>query len=80
MLDQVNGMVQAMPKLLGQDGPRTYLLVAQTTSEQRSGGGLVGSLGTMQVDNGNISVGEFHSNKEVCGARRECYGRGARCI
>ena len=53
-----------MPKLLGQDGPRTYLLVAQTTSEQRSGGGLVGSLGTMQVDNGNISVGEFHSNKE----------------
>ena len=64
MLDQVNGMVQAMPKLLGQDGPRTYLLVAQTTSEQRSGGGLVGSLGTMQVDNGNISVGEFHSNKE----------------
>lgn len=64
MLDQVNGMVQAMPKLSGQDGPRTYLLVAQTTSEQRSGGGLVGSLGTMQVDNGNISVGEFHSNKE----------------
>lgn len=64
MLDQVSGMVQAMPKLLGQDGPRTYLLVAQTTSEQRSGGGLVGSLGTMQVDNGNISVGEFHSNKE----------------
>lgn len=64
MLDQVNGMVQAMPKLLEQDGPRTYLLVAQTTSEQRSGGGLVGSLGTMQVDNGNISVGDFHSNKE----------------
>ncbi len=64
MLDQVSGMVQAMPKLLGQDGLRTYLLVAQTTSEQRSGGGLVGSLGTMQVDNGNISVGEFHSNKE----------------
>lgn len=64
MLDQVSGMVQAMPKLLGQDGPRTYLLAAQTTSEQRSGGGLVGSLGTMQVDNGNISVGEFHSNGE----------------
>lgn len=64
MLDQVSGMVQAIPKLLGQDGPRTYLLVAQTTSEQRSGGGLVGSLGTMQVDNGNISVGDFHSNKE----------------
>lgn len=64
ILDQVSGMVQAMPKLLGQDGPRTYLLAAQTTSEQRSGGGLVGSLGTMQVDNGNISVGEFHSNGE----------------
>ena len=64
MLDQVSGMVQAMPKLLGQDGPRTYLLAAQTTSEQRSGGGLVGSLGTRQVDDGNISVGEFRSNGE----------------
>lgn len=64
MLDQISGMVQAMPKLLGQDGPRTYLLVAQTTSEQRSGGGLVGSLGTMHMDNGSITVGDFHSNSE----------------
>lgn len=63
-LDQINTMVQAMPTLLGANGARTYLLVAQTTSEQRSGGGLVGSLGTMDVDNGNITVGDFHPNTE----------------
>lgn len=80
MLDQVSGMVQAMPKLLGQDGPRTYLLVAQTTSEQRSGGGLVGSLGTMQVDNGNISVGGVPLEQGVPDAGGERYGRRTRCV
>ena len=64
MLDGVSGMVQVAPKMLGADGSRTYLLVAQTTSEQRSGGGLVGSLGTMHTEQGKISVGDFHSNTE----------------
>lgn len=64
MLDGVSGMVQVAPKMLGADGSRTYLLVAQTTSEQRSGGGLVGSLGTMHTEQGKISVGDFHSNAE----------------
>ena len=63
MLDGVSGMVQVAPKMLGADGSRTYLLVAQTTSEQRSGGGLVGSLGTMHTEQGKISVGGIPSRE-----------------
>lgn len=62
MVEQVNNALQMLPSFLGQNGARTYLLVAQTTSEQRSGGGLVGSMGTLQTDHGQIQVGEFHHN------------------
>ena len=64
MVEQVNNALQMLPSFLGQNGARTYLLVAQTTSEQRSGGGLVGSMGTLQTDHGQIQVGEFHHNED----------------
>lgn len=64
LLDQANNMVQILPQFLGNDGTRTYLVIASTQSEARSGGGLIGSLGTMTADNGTISIGEFHSNTD----------------
>ncbi|KFI83286.1 DUF4012 domain-containing protein [Bifidobacterium psychraerophilum] len=63
-IDQVNDLIQMMPKFLGADGARNYLIVAQTTSEARSSGGLIGSLGTFSTNNGVISVGDFHPNTE----------------
>lgn len=67
MAQQVHAIhfaTQGLPALLGVNGARTYLLVAQTPSEQRSGSGLVGSMGTMSVDHGKITVGDFHPNGE----------------
>lgn len=64
LIGQVSNATHMLPVFLGQNGARTYLLVAQTTSEQRSGGGLVGSLGTMTAEGGKISVGDFHPNAE----------------
>ncbi|WP_369343634.1 DUF4012 domain-containing protein [Bifidobacterium aquikefiricola] len=63
-IDQINNLIQVMPKFLGSDGMRTYVIMAQTTSEARSGGGLVGSLGSFTANRGAISVGEFHPNAE----------------
>jgi hypothetical protein len=63
-IDQVNNLIQMMPRFLGADGARNYLIVAQTTSEARSSGGLIGSMGTFSADNGVISVGDFHPNGE----------------
>ena len=64
LVGQVSNATHMLPSFLGQNGARTYLLAAQTTSETRSGGGLVGSLGTMTADNGKIAVGDFHPNGE----------------
>ena len=59
-VDGMNSAMQMVPELLGQNGARTYLLAIQTPSEQRSGGGLVGSLGTFHADQGTVTVGELH--------------------
>ena len=64
LVGQVSNATHMLPSFLGQNGARTYLLAAQTTSETRSGGGLVGSLGTMTADHGKIAVGDFHPNGE----------------
>ncbi|MFT8858242.1 DUF4012 domain-containing protein [Bifidobacterium aquikefiri] len=63
-IDQINNLIQVMPKFLGSGGTRTYVIMAQTTSEARSSGGLVGSLGSFTANNGSISVGSFHPNAE----------------
>ena len=57
LVGQVSNATHMLPSFLGQNGARTYLLAAQTTSETRSGGGLVGSLGTMTADHGKIAGG-----------------------
>lgn len=53
-----------LPKFLGSGKPQTYAVMAMTTSEMRSSGGLIGSVGEMTTDNGVIHVGEFKSNTE----------------
>lgn len=45
--------------LLGANGDRTYLLVAQNTAELRASGGFPGSVGTLTISNGHISLGSF---------------------
>ncbi|WP_133122375.1 DUF4012 domain-containing protein [Bifidobacterium simiarum] len=63
-IDQIDNSLQFLPKFLGSEGNRNYLLMAQTTSESRSSGGLVGSLGSMTTANGKITMGDFHPNTE----------------
>ena len=60
----LNQAVHVLPQLLGIQGPRSYIIVAQTPSESRSSGGLIGSLGSMHADNGMAKVNDFHPNTE----------------
>jgi len=46
-----------MPQMLGQDGPRDYLLMIQNPAELRATGGLPGSLAVLHADNGTITMG-----------------------
>ncbi|TNM44152.1 DUF4012 domain-containing protein [Nocardioides albidus] len=45
-----------MPAVLGEDGPRTYLLAFQNNAELRSTGGLPGAVAFLEADHGKISM------------------------
>ena len=49
------------PALLGQDRPRTILLMFQTPAEERGTGGLIGAWGELRTDKGAISLLGFGS-------------------
>ncbi|MGO4536589.1 DUF4012 domain-containing protein [Leifsonia sp. 2MCAF36] len=55
-IDALGNAVQLLPAMLGADGPRDYLLVAQNPAELRSTGGLIGAVTLLHVDNGAISM------------------------
>lgn len=61
LVDQIEPVLQLIPQMLGGDGARTYLVLAQNNAELRSTGGLPGSWGTITIDNGVISMGEFRT-------------------
>lgn len=45
--------------VLGANGNRTYLLVAQNSAELRSSGGFPGSMGTLEIRDGEIILNDF---------------------
>lgn len=75
-VNSLTGLVNMLPSFLGSDGVRTYVLLAQTNSEIRSSGGLVGSAGSFTADHGKISVGDFHSDGEIHGDATDQVGDG----
>jgi hypothetical protein len=46
----------ALPGLLGADGPRHYFLAIETPSELRASGGFIGNFGEIGADNGRLSL------------------------
>ena len=63
MLDKAGGQLEAvantarlLPGMLGADGPRTYLVVAQNPAELRATGGLIGSVTEFTTDHGVITM------------------------
>lgn len=67
VLGNINEIAPLLPQMLGADGARTYVLVAQQNAELRSTGGLGGSVGTLTINNGAISMGEFEAGNAVNG-------------
>lgn len=66
MVHDVNVAAQVVPKMLANDGQtRTYLILAQTNSEIRPGGGLPGSWGVMTVTNGKVEMQPFVSGGKI---------------
>jgi hypothetical protein len=49
-------LLEMLPKFLGRDGWRQYLLAFQTPSEARGGGGLMGLYGILEARNGRVKL------------------------
>lgn len=50
---------QVLPALMGADGPRAYLIIAQNQDELRATGGFISGVGTLRVDGGQIVSLDF---------------------
>lgn len=55
---QARTVADLAPGMLGAEGPRTYLVLALNNAELRPGGGIVGSVAAMTVDEGRLTLGE----------------------
>ena len=53
--------LSVLPTMVGCNGTRSYLVVAQNNAEIRATGGLPGAMTVVTVDNGQISLGEVAS-------------------
>ena len=60
-LDALGQLVGVVPRLLGSEGPRRYLVVAQSNVEIRSTGGFPGAAGLVSAEGGVVSIGDFSS-------------------
>ena len=49
---------QLLPPMLGQDGPRDYLVLVQSSSEQRALGGIPGAVLHLRTDQGRVELVE----------------------
>lgn len=58
-LDSASLLIQGLPRFAGVDGPRRYMLLAESPSEQRGTGGIWGAYAILTADHGALSVGSF---------------------
>ncbi len=70
---QLGLVVAQNPDLLGGNGPRTYLILAQNSDELRATGGYIGGVGVLTVDQGQIAELRFLNTYGVDDLRHEYY-------
>jgi hypothetical protein len=64
-VDNARQLTDILPRMLGDDGPRRYLVVFMTPTESRAAGGFAGNWAEILVDNGTILVGRTGRGDEL---------------
>ncbi|HPU13625.1 MAG TPA: DUF4012 domain-containing protein [Aeromicrobium sp.] len=54
-----------LPKFLGEDGARSYLVLGQNNAEWRSLGGMVGAMFVARTDDGRIELGDYYAETDL---------------
>jgi len=57
--------LQLLPQILGADGPRTYLLIAQNSDELRATGGFISGIGVLTINRGEMAELSFQDSYAV---------------
>jgi hypothetical protein len=65
LLQTGSSLARLAPALLGADGPKTYLLLAQNSDELRPTGGFISGVGLLQVDQGQLGEIDFEDSYAV---------------
>jgi hypothetical protein len=84
LLDEMDGTIsvaqdslavsQILPSLMGLEGRRTYLILAQNEDELRPTGGFIGGAGVMVVEDGQILSLKFEDTYSIDDWRNKPYG------
>jgi hypothetical protein len=62
---QHTGIVALAPKLMGFEGPRTYVLLFLNNTEIRPAGGFVGAYATVRVENASVQILAFEGTENL---------------
>ncbi|MBZ4487653.1 DUF4012 domain-containing protein [Microbacterium sp. cx-55] len=62
--DAVSRTTALMPAMLGEDGPRNYLVVFQNNAEWRSLGGIVGAMAMIHTEDGSLTLAAQGSSSD----------------
>lgn len=65
LLQTGSALARVAPALLGADGPKTYLLLAQNSDELRPTGGFISGVGLLQVERGQLGELDFEDSYTV---------------
>ena len=61
LVESVEPVLNLIPQLIGAEGSRTYLIIAQNNAEIRTTGGFGGAQGIVTITDGVIEMGDFES-------------------
>ncbi|MFD5276387.1 DUF4012 domain-containing protein [Pseudarthrobacter sp. NPDC058362] len=64
-LDAAASAAALLPRMMGSDEPREYLLLIQNNAESRATGGIPGALAVLTIDNGKIGLKAQSSASEL---------------
>jgi hypothetical protein len=63
-LEQASETLLVLPSLFGADGARTYLVLSQNSDELRPTGGLIGTLGVLRIERGEMGELSYASSTD----------------
>ncbi|WP_167494146.1 DUF4012 domain-containing protein [Microbacterium hydrothermale] len=68
-LSRADAMLPQLPSMMGQDGPKNYLLLVQNNAEARGLGGIPASVVLLRVDNGKLEIAQQASSESFTNKR-----------